>query len=78
MGGGTPHRKNIYWKRDTAHTLCRWGNRTYLVGVGTPQNIERKGVIGSVKKRWAAGGGWVGAMLGLPLASWNLSDFQLS
>ena len=45
-GGGTPHRKQIYWKGgtphipywggDTAHTLFGWGHRTCLIGVGTP------------------------------------------
>ena len=32
-GGGTPHRKQIYWKG---------GHCTYLIEVGTPHNIKRK------------------------------------
>ena len=36
-GGGTPHRKIVYWEGDTAHTLLT----RVTHGVGTPHNIER-------------------------------------
>ena len=51
MGGGTLHRKNIYWKGETAHTLLIGGT----IGVWTPHNIERKSL---------AAGGWVRAAAG--------------
>ena len=35
-GGDTTQKKYILEGGDTAHTLLRWGHRTYLIGVGTP------------------------------------------
>ena len=56
IGGGTPHRKCVYWEG---------GHRTYFlnrgpIGGDTAHQNRLPVVIGSVRKRWAAGGGWVG------------------
>ena len=71
--GGTPHRKSVYREGGTPHIFSEQGaNRG-----GTPYILSEQGanrgrdtahqhrlleVIGSVRKRWAAGGwlaGWV-------------------
>ena len=52
-GGNTAQKKYILEGGDAAPTLLRWGHRTYLIGVGTPHNIDRKSL--------AVGGGMVQA-----------------
>ena len=77
IGGGTPHRNNVYWDGGgTPHILCwcgeqlEWGHCTTLK--------EKIYMVGWV------GGGWVVIPSGnnttswLHLASWNLPDSQLS
>ena len=41
-GGDTAQKKYILEGGEAAPTLLRWGHRTYLIGVGTPHNIETK------------------------------------
>ena len=61
----------IYWG-DTAHTLLRWGHRTYLFGVGTPHIPYRgRDTEQHLKKKLSSGWGWVAPSCKLNLARFS-------
>ena len=76
IGGGTPHRKNVYWDE-------RGGHSTYSVDVGnnwggdTAQHWNLYGQVGGLVGWWVIPSG-NNATSWLHIASWNLLHYQLS